>query len=85
VAAGLQQHVLVVQAIVERLVQPRVVVPVVALQTLRSVEVDHVDLARVRHAGEMLGDLVDQRRIHIEHVIAVRAHEVPDRGTGLVR
>ena len=57
---------------------PGVVVPVVTLQPLRAVEVDHVDAAGVGHAREVRRHLVQQRRVHVVHVIAVRADQVRD-------
>ena len=75
-AAGLKQEVLVLECIVKSPVQPGVVVPVVALEAFRTVEVDHVDAASVGDPGEVAGHLPQQRRVHVEHVIAIRTHEV---------
>ncbi len=71
VAARLKQHILVAEAIVERLVQLRVVVPVIALETLGAIPIHHVHLARVHHAGQVLGYLIDEARVHVIEEVAV--------------
>ncbi len=64
-AAGLQQEVVAPKGLPVGHVDPRLVVPVGALQTFGAIEVDRIDIGGFDHAAKIVRDLLRQRCVRV--------------------